>query len=571
MLKVLLVILLTYSFSAAGKDATSVLLLNSYHPQYSWTSELTRGVQDVLLDRIYPENLYIEFMDARRFVDDNEYNQLLIALLKHKYKQYEPDVIITSDDHAYYFMIEHGEALFPNKPIVFSGVNVFPPETLIGKNNITGIKEGMEIEGNLSLILALQPNTKRIIMLGDTTGLGLRMVESAHKIKAQWSVQNDKKSIELEVWDDFSLDELYLRSASVDKDSVFLMLAVHKDNTGEYFSFENELPILAKHSQVPIYGMWGALMIGNGVIGGLMNNPYEHGRNAAKIALDVIAGTSINSIKIKEKALYQPIFDYQQLQKHSININNLPENSVVVGQPVSLYLQYKVLINSVIALLIFLAIVISVLINNIRKRVVAQNKLIQFNVKLESMIEVRTQDLAQRNKELEAVSQRMEELAHTDALTGLSNRRAGTIEVNAYLQRSNIEFESFSVAILDLDHFKQINDTYGHLVGDEVLIIAGTTLKSMLRRNDRVYRWGGEEFLILLPTTPMDAAIGVCQRFNHCIGQLEIEDVRKITISIGVATFNSGDTFDTLLQRADDALYAAKKNGRNQVLSTKEM
>ena len=242
-----ILLLLVCSVYSYGKDNTSkdnatVLLLNSYHPQYRWTEELTRGVQKTLDGTVAAESLHIEYMDSRRFVDDDSYHQKIIDLLNHKYQQYKPDVIITSDDHAYYFLIENGETLFPGVPIVFSGVNVFYPHTLAGRNNITGIQEGMEIKGNLELIMQVQPKTKKIIMLGDTTGLGLRMVQRAKEIKTSWQSDSTKSGISLQIWDSFTLEQLKERAASVGDDSVFLMLAIHKDKQGNYFSFEKDLP-----------------------------------------------------------------------------------------------------------------------------------------------------------------------------------------------------------------------------------------------------------------------------------------------------------------------------------------
>ena len=89
---------------AFADEQGKVLLINSYHPQYRWTAELTRGVQDTLAREVPPENLYIEYMDARHFVDDRRYLQKFIAILKYKYSRYQPNVIITSDDAAYYFL-----------------------------------------------------------------------------------------------------------------------------------------------------------------------------------------------------------------------------------------------------------------------------------------------------------------------------------------------------------------------------------------------------------------------------------------------------------------------------------
>ena len=128
-----------------------VLVLNSYHPQYTWTEELVRGVRDEL-QGIPPENLHIEFMDARRMVDDEQYLDLLAAVYRHKYQRFRPDVIISSDDSALNFLLQRRDALFPGVPVVFCGINSRTPEELERVPNMTGILEGLEVAGNLSLI-----------------------------------------------------------------------------------------------------------------------------------------------------------------------------------------------------------------------------------------------------------------------------------------------------------------------------------------------------------------------------------------------------------------------------------
>lgn len=564
--KLLVFLLLFMPFMTMAKNESTVLLINSYHPQFRWTSELTRGVQDVLATSIQAENLHIEFMDERRFVDDIIYNAKLIDLLKHKYQHYEPDIIITSDDRAFNFILEHGDDLFPGKPIVFSGVNVFDPAMIKGRSNITGIKEGMEIEGNLALILQIQPETKRIVMLGDTTGVGLRMVDNARKIKSQWQDDPIKNKVTLDIWDRFSLEELYQNAANVDSDTVFLMLAIHKDKLGDYFSFWDDFPILTRHSKVPVYGMWGTLIVGNGGVGGLINDPYMHGRDAANIAVKILEGVPVNKIKILEKAKYLPSFDYNVLKRFNIDLDRLPDESFVINRPISVYEHYRGLINSIIAFVIFLLVVISILMINIKRRTAAQETLRQFNRKLESLVQQRTKDLDESNKELKAASERLQALAYTDVLTGLANRRAGCSELLAYIQRYNLNHQPLALAILDIDFFKRINDTFGHAVGDEVLCAIAQRLKDAIRPSDRVYRWGGEEFLIVFPHTPDKFTTDVCQRLRKSITQVSVRNIGTITASIGVANFVKGDSVESILLRADDALYVAKNKGRNQVV-----
>ena len=561
----LLLILCFISSGVNAEKGSRVLLLNSYHPQFSWTAKLTQGVQDTLEKHVPTENLHIEFMDERRFKKDATITQNYLELLQHKYQDDPPDVVITSDDYAYYFLVAHGEKLFPGVPVVFCGVNVFNPETLTGKTNFTGIKEGMEIEGNLNLIMALQPNTQRIIMLGDTTGLGLRMVAWAKHIKSRW--EKHSPQVTLSIWDDFTLDELYERVAKLDSNTVLLMLAIHQDNQGNYFSFNRELPLLSARSAVPIYGMWGELMLGQGVVGGRMNNPYQHGARAAAMALKIVNGVPVANLLIQEKAQYSPNFDFAQLSRFNIDVSRLPANSHVINRPKDLHEKFRQLLFNGLGLLLLLALALALLMINLKLRRKHKENSGQFN----SQLQMRASELDEHNQALQATSRKMEKLAHTDELTGLANRRAGESEVNAHLRRVEISGQPLSLAFLDIDHFKSINDNFGHPVGDDVLCALGMGLTKALRPGDKVYRWGGEEFLILLPYTNIIDAQEVCERVRHGVSELVIGNwppVSEIvvTASLGLSAFKPSDSLDDILKRCDEALYQAKHGGRNQLV-----
>lgn len=549
------------------ENAPSVLLLNSYHPQYQWTQKLTQGVKEVLGASISAEDLHIEYMDGRRYVGDKGYESQLKQMLYYKYKNFQPDLIITSDDHAFYFMQKYGETLFPGKPIVFSGVNVMQEQALDGKENFTGILEGMAIEGNLALIQQIQPNVNEIILLADATELGQRMVQRARQIQIAWQADPDKQNIELTIMDYFTIEQLHSKVASLPETTAILMLAIHKDRSGRYFSFEHDLPVLSKNSRVPIYGMWGALMLGNGIMGGLINDPYLHGKRAASIGLTVLSGVKPKDIPIQSSSIFSPMFDYQQTQRFSIHPDLLPEKRLLINQPMTLYQENKILINSILGFVLFLFIVITVLIQNIRQRDFAQHQLAKLNRELEYQVNQRTMDLRARNSELESINERMEKMAHTDVLTGMGNRRAANKEIESYVNRSNISHEQFSLAILDIDFFKRVNDTFGHQAGDDVLFHVSQIIKRALRPSDRVYRWGGEEFLLALPNTSDQFAAAVCQRVRKSINEYEHALAGPVTASIGVTTLRETDSIDSLVQRADENLYYAKENGRDQVVS----
>jgi diguanylate cyclase (GGDEF)-like protein len=176
--------------------------------------------------------------------------------------------------------------------------------------------------------------------------------------------------------------------------------------------------------------------------------------------------------------------------------------------------------------------------------------------------------LYDRSFELKAAYKRIEELAELDELTGASNRRCIMRMLEEEIARSVRNGSPCSIALIDLDWFKRINDTYGHPTGDEVLRTFSITMFANIRSVDRFGRYGGEEFLLVLPDMDTERAVRALDRLRAIIADLDWSAFgpgMKATMSAGVATLNSNETSDTLLARADSALYAAKAQGRNRI------
>ena len=161
-------------------------------------------------------------------------------------------------------------------------------------------------------------------------------------------------------------------------------------------------------------------------------------------------------------------------------------------------------------------------------------------------------------------NRQLAEISQTDALTGLANRTRLNEALQNEYKRSMRNWHPLSVAIIDLDYFKKVNDELGHLVGDMVLKEVGSLLKSSVRGIDIVGRWGGEEFLVVCPETDADSAAILADRIVATVSNHNFSSKRKQTVSIGVASLSEDDTPDCLLARADAALYNAKNNGRNR-------
>jgi diguanylate cyclase (GGDEF)-like protein len=178
--------------------------------------------------------------------------------------------------------------------------------------------------------------------------------------------------------------------------------------------------------------------------------------------------------------------------------------------------------------------------------------------------------LYRRRTELEAAYKRIEELAELDELTGSFNRRCIMRLLDDEIIRAQRSKAPCTVALIDLDWFKLVNDRFGHPTGDEVLRTFAITMFANIRSIDKFGRYGGEEFLLVLPDTPHDKAVQMLDRLRAIIEALDwtaFSDGLSVTISAGVATLGQQETPDGLLARADRGLYAAKERGRNQIAS----
>ncbi len=174
--------------------------------------------------------------------------------------------------------------------------------------------------------------------------------------------------------------------------------------------------------------------------------------------------------------------------------------------------------------------------------------------------------LERERKALADANQRLKQLAHFDPLTQVWNRYRIEQAIDAELVAAKRYGAAFALLLFDVDHFKQINDTLGHSVGDEVLVSLARLVENSLRGCDHLGRWGGEEFVVLATHSNMKAAVGLAERLRSLVATLDVTGLRQpMTVSIGVAVWQPGDSCKTLMARADTAMYKAKRHGRNRV------
>jgi diguanylate cyclase (GGDEF)-like protein len=180
-------------------------------------------------------------------------------------------------------------------------------------------------------------------------------------------------------------------------------------------------------------------------------------------------------------------------------------------------------------------------------------------------------ELDKANKRIEELQNEIHSLekeVNLDHLTKVFNRKTLIEDVNKLIEMNQTSSEGFAIVIIDLDDFKLINDKNGHLAGDKVLIYIAKLLKTLVRSGSKVYRFGGEEFIIVLNRAGLEEAKIVADRVVSAIAKNKLKfksNIITVTASLGVTQFKQGDTYETLFQRADKAMYAAKSKGKSRV------
>ncbi|MEN8179955.1 MAG: GGDEF domain-containing protein [Pseudomonadota bacterium] len=208
-------------------------------------------------------------------------------------------------------------------------------------------------------------------------------------------------------------------------------------------------------------------------------------------------------------------------------------------------------------------------------RVIAAN-LLQATKQTQQVSNRLKDQLEESNHEMTKLQSELDDArreASTDAMTGLYNRKALNCKLDQLLEQDVDAAAPLSVLMLDIDHFKKFNDTYGHLIGDEVIRRVAYTLKQYTSDESIAARYGGEEFVLVMPNTDIEQALELANSIHKAVAQISLikrktrEKLPGITISMGAASMKQGEERDDLLDRADQALYFAKSSGRNQIMS----
>lgn len=199
--------------------------------------------------------------------------------------------------------------------------------------------------------------------------------------------------------------------------------------------------------------------------------------------------------------------------------------------------------------------------------------MIEVNRQLEDRLEHSSTEIARLREDLDQLKRE----ATTDALTGLANRKLFDVALRESALEAEEDRKFLSLLMIDIDFFKQFNDTHGHMLGDQVLKLVARTISDSIKGQDTAARYGGEEFAIILPDTRLKDAVAVAENVRRLVASRKVLNRRtgqvlgQVTLSIGVAEYEFGETLGAFVHRSDEALYLAKRQGRNRVMSQQDL
>ena len=420
--KILLIFLITIPFSLSGRER-SVLVLNSYHEGYHWTDSIMEGIHSVF-DGEDAIDIFIEYMDTKR-VSSPEYLEMLYDLYYYKYWNVPIAAVLITDDLALDFMLEYGQKLFPNTPVIFCGINDYNPERFSEYFQISGSYETYDVKGTLKLMIDLHPGTETIAVILDSTVTGEAfkvLVEQAEKsvpgeVKLKYLYNPDVKTLSEEL-------------KNLPDKSLVLWAIYLRTGDGEYLSSRESIKLVKDATELPVYCLWD--VVGLGVVGGKVTSPFLQGETAAKMVMDVFSGTFVRDISVRESPL-DYIFDYREMERYGILKKDLPSGSIILNQPYSILEEYRNLFIAVFAVFIILAVVIFFLVWVIQMRRTAEEALL------------RSQNQLAQTRKMDAIGQLAGGIAHD-----FNNILTGIISAAELLKSPGRNLDSTSLKFVDI-------------------------------------------------------------------------------------------------------------------------
>ncbi|MBH1942263.1 hypothetical protein I5677_15285 [Mobilitalea sibirica] len=386
--------------TAENLEKKDVLIINSYQNGLSWTDQEEEGIIEILHKANFKSSIYIEYMDWKNYPTKDNL-ELFYSQLNYKYANKHLDIIITTDDAALEFALKNREKLFPNTPIVFSGVNERGVQSLLeGFSDVTGVVESIDAEKTIEAALKINPDLKEIAVVFDNTESGISTgeltIQEIHRIAPD---------VKVTALNDGSYTDILNQIDLISKDSAILITTYYMDDEGVVVGFEDFTEMISQRSRVPVYHLYEFGM-NHGAIGGSMLSGKLQGEKAAGLAVKILQGVSIDKLPMVKEKTTRYIFDYNQLIRFSIPETSLPRESQILNKPFSFIDTYRDLVITTLLIILTLVTFILILLYYLRKVSKMKKELYNNHVELTNLYDDLTasdEELRQQFDELSAM------------------------------------------------------------------------------------------------------------------------------------------------------------------------
>lgn len=497
-------------------EPMSILIVHSYEEFIPWNQSFTEGLLSWQAEHPEPVQIYREYMHSPDLASSHD-QAFWGNYLKQKYAGVTLDALVGESAEAAEIVQTYGKSISPDAislyhtaaelPLSPTEVHL-PPET------------GELVRKTVDFALRRHPGLRNVAVIDGQSALG--------EITADYYLELLQRRSDLKIHHliNFTLDELEAEVRALPSGTIIFYTLVFNDRNGVHFIPKVVLNHILAATPAPVYVNYSSLM-GTGAIGGYVIDGATLARQALQATLDY------HQRGVFAREGYRaslPLFDWKAMQERGVSTRDLPDSAVVINPPTSFYELYETAIWITVGILLA-GLTLAML----------------------------------RARHLSLLNSRLNSLAMNDPLTGLYNRRALTPHIVACLKAPSGEKQACLI-LCDIDDFKQINDTYGHQTGDDVLIEVAKRLRSELRKSDAVSRWGGEEFLILLQDISLEEGRQLAEKLRDSIRSSPMTQAKlTVTMSLSVAPLNTYATFEACFKELDRMLYVAKHSGKDCV------
>lgn len=522
----------------------TVFVLGSGGSESTWTQSVSQGITASINQTNQPYVYFIDHLDAGRF-DEQGQHDTMFRYLTTKFAQKTPDVFIAAGPAASNFSLLYPDLFPDSKRILIQPKQ----ESVVDLNGAIIIDTKIGYSSMVKEALRLS-EPDMVYIIGDSV-----KPSDLHRLDSI-SSELEKESVPYTYLDNRALFSLLKETSELPRNSAILFTPIYREHDGKGLRPIFVLEKLHEVARIPIFAT-SVSEVGFGSVGGYLHSPKELGMMAGEAIFKVVKS---GEIAFSHDGI-ELIYDWNEVVRWGYQ-NTINQKADIRFRNPSIWKEYRdEFITFIFFLVVLTGLVVVLVISNGKLKKV-RNALSMERGLLEKKV-------VERTKELSILHKKAEKMARIDVLTSINNRRA-FFELGALIhnqtERSKL---SYVIIMLDIDRFKNINDTYGHPAGDLIIQNVVKILMSIVRKSDVAARIGGDEFAVILTNSTCEQVHSMAEKIRVKVEETDIqlgELTMNATISMGCAEFQVEDrNINSVLAKADKALYHAKTKGRNTV------